>query len=148
MEVSDEVLATLRTGLSGNAEAHLSRWNRLGASARIGYRALVSAALAEAAGRRFASADPAAEVIEYVARVRSSSGLVAGQVDPLSAERLILSACAGGDADGIDPGIALRTRLVLLAGLVAEAGMAGAALDQLLGAAREVADQWLAAAVG
>jgi hypothetical protein len=108
----------------------------------------VSAALAEAAGRRFASADPAAEVIGYVARVRSSSGLVAGQVDPLSAERLILSACGAGDADGIDPGVALRTRLVLLAGLVAEAGMEGAALDQLLGAAREVADQWLAAAVG
>jgi hypothetical protein len=84
-------------------------------------------------------------VIEYVGEVRSRFAGAAAQIDPRSAERLILAVYTDEDIHDIDLGVAVRTEMLLLAALVADAGLDDAALDEFLAAARAIADQWLAA---
>jgi hypothetical protein len=106
---------------------------------------LLWAAFFEAVERRFGPAPPAAgEVIEYVSYLRSRSDVVARQIDPRSAERLIQSVFVKEDIGDIDPSVVFQIKLVLLAALVAEAGLDGATLDQFLGSARGIADHLLA----
>jgi hypothetical protein len=145
MKVTDEVLATLRAGLSARKDEYLSRWDQLEGGARHEFRALLSATFCEAVDRRFAPAAPAAEVIEYVGDVRSRTAGAAAQIDPRSAERLILAVYAGEDIGDIPPGTVFRTQILLLSALVADAGLDDAGLDELLGAGRATADSWLAA---
>jgi hypothetical protein len=144
MSITDDVVATLRAQLAGNADEHESRWDQLAAPARQQYRALILAAFCQAADARFAPATPAADVIEYVSEVRSRSARGAELLDPGTAERLLLAVYTDEDISDIDPAASYRTEILLLGALTADARLDAPSLDNFLAAARDTADHWLA----
>lgn len=135
--VTDEHVAALRAHLEGRAEEQRRLLDELGSEqARIGYRALVSAAFHLVVRRRFADWARAADVIEFVGEVRAGT-VVAPDIDPRTAERMILAVGEGEEIDDVAAGTLFEHQLVLLKALVEDD------LDGLLANARELADQWL-----
>ncbi|HXL93516.1 MAG TPA: hypothetical protein VN969_31680 [Streptosporangiaceae bacterium] len=143
MPVSDEQFATLSAQLAGRFDEHKRLLDELDPiAARTGYSALVSAAFSIAVDRRFAKNGDVGRVVEFVSDVRARSEATA-QIDPRTAERVILAVYTDEQIDDIDPRTSFETQLVLLAALIADAGYDTPALDEFLAEARQVADQWL-----
>lgn len=82
--------------------------------------------------------------MEFVGDARSRSPEVAGQVDPKTAERVIMAAFTGQPLDDIDPRTSWETQLVLMAAIIGDEHLDDAGLDAFLAEARKLADQWLA----
>src|SRR5690606_17276503 len=93
MTVTDKQVAALHAQLAGRGEEHKRLFDELDADeVGHGYSALVAAAVFEAIERRFVKngkvADDA-EVIQFIAELRSKNADVAEKLDPVIAERLI-----------------------------------------------------------
>lgn len=145
MAVTDDQLATLRAQLAGNLDEHKRLFAHLDpVAARTGYRSLVSAAFCQAVERRFAPDSSAANVIEFVGDVRSRSESAADEIDPRTAERLILAVYTDESIGDMDPGTNFGTQILLLAALIADEQFDSTGLDEFLAQARKLADQWLA----
>lgn len=145
MPVTDEQVAPLRAQLARRPAEHQRLFDLLDQTAkRTGYRALVSAAFVIAAQRRFAQDVSPAEVIDFVGDVRSRSPEVADQVDPTTAERVIMAVFTGQSLNDIDARTSWETQLVLMAAIVGDEHLDDAGLDAFLVEARKLADQWLA----
>jgi hypothetical protein len=143
MPVTDEQEATLHAQLAGKFDEHMRLLNNLDpAAARSGYRALVSAAFFLAAEQRFPEGTPAAEIIDYVADVRSRTDRTAA-IDPVAAERVLLAISTDEEIDDIDGRTKFQTQLVLLAALTADAQLGAGELDEFMLRARRLADRWL-----
>lgn len=144
MTVNDLQVATLRAQLAGQTAEHMALLDQLDkVNDGAGYSALVTAAFFEAVDRRFKNRNSNADVIEYVADVRSRFDEIAGRVDPNIAERLINKVIHGKSTDDVDPRASARARLYLLAALIADAELSGAELDKFLDKARKMADYLL-----
>lgn len=109
---------------------------------RTGYNALVSAAFSIAADKRFTGSATAADVIDYVAAVRSRADSAAS-LDPRIAERVLLAVISDEEIGDIDARASFEAQLVLLAALTADANLDAAQLDSFMIRARRLADQWL-----
>ena len=144
MAVTDEQVATLRAQLEGNLEEHKRLLAQLDpATARTGYAALIAAAFSLATDRRFAADSDRAQVIEYVASVRSTTESMA-EIDPRVAERLLLAVYTDEPINDIDVRVRYETQILLLAALVADAQLDKTDFDTFLAQARSLADKWLA----
>lgn len=144
MAVSDLQVATLRAQLAGQTAEHMSLLAQLDKiDDGAGYSALVTAAFFEAVDRRFKGRSSKADVIEYVADVRSRFDEIAKMVDPNVAERLINKVLYGESTDDVDPQASARARLYLLAALTADAELSDVELDKFLEKARKMADYLL-----
>jgi hypothetical protein len=144
MAVADDQVATLRAYLSGDFDEH----DRLHAqldpvAAQTGYSALVSAAFVEAVERRFVQNSATADVVEFVSSVRARSPKLAEDIDPRTAERMILAVYTDEEIDDIDGSTRLGTQFLLLTGLIVDEQLDDAGLDNALAAARKLADQWI-----
>lgn len=145
MPVTDEQVAPLRAQLSRQPAEHLRLFDLLDQTAkRTGYRTLVSAAFVTAVERRFAPDVSPAEVIEFVGDVRSRSAQVADQVDPRTAERVVMAVFTGHSLDDIDAPTSWEIQLALMAAIIGDEHLDDAGLDAFLAEARKLADQWLA----
>ena len=145
MPVTDEQVAPLRAQLAGQPEEHLRLFNLLDQDAKTtGYQALVSAAFVTAVQRRFAPEASPGEVVEFVGSVRSRSPQVADKIDPVIAERVIMSVLADDSLDDVDARKSFETQLVLMAAIVGGENLDDAGLDAFLAQARKLADEWLA----
>lgn len=145
MPVTDEQVAPLRAQLAGQPAEHLRLFDLLDqTSKRTAYRTLVSAAFMIAAERRFAPDVSPDVVIEFVADVRSRSAQVADQVDPKTAERVIMAVFTGQSLDDIDAATSLQIQLILMAAIIGDERLDDAGLDAFLAEARKLADQLLA----
>jgi hypothetical protein len=143
MPVTDEQEATLHAQLAGNFDEHMRLLNGLDpAAARTGYRALVSAAFFLAAEGRFSEGTPAAEIIDYVADVRSRTNRTAA-IDPVAAERVLRAVSADEEIGDIDGRTKFRIQLLLLGALIADAQLGAQELDEFMLRARRLADRWL-----
>lgn len=143
MAVTDAQLAALRAQLAGKLEEHKQLFAQLDPiAAQTGYRALVTAAFCQAVERRFASDNSADDVIEFVGDVRSRSDRAADEIDPRTAERLILAVYTDEPIGDLDPKTSFGIQLLLLAALIADAQLDDAGLDEFLTEARKLADQW------
>jgi hypothetical protein len=145
MPVSDHIVAMLRAALSGNPEEY-KRLFRSGYDAKSDVRpyiALVNCAFISAAERRFGQGATQDDVIEFVAEVRSRSDDTARLLDPVTAERVLLTAVADGNVAGLDPQAVRESQLYLLAALISDEQLDDAALDTFLATAREEADAHL-----
>jgi len=142
MPVTDDQVAALRALLADDQDRHRQLFGQLDrAEARTGYPALVTAAFGEAVERRFGQHCQPADVVAFVAGVRSRSDRLAGQLDPDAAERVINAVLGHGSIRDLDREAVTRAKLVLLAALVADARLDAAALDEFLAAARKLAGQ-------
>jgi hypothetical protein len=145
MAVTDQQVATLRAQLAGHADEHKQLLRQLDWSTEgPAYTALIDAGFFEAVDRRFSAGTTDADVIEYVGDVRSRFDEAAEAIDPQTGERLILKALGRGSAADLDPKTAFWARHFLLAALIADEQLDDAGLDEFLGEARKIADQWLA----
>jgi len=145
MPVTDEQVAPLRAQLARQYEEHLRLFNLLDQdSQNEGYHALVSAAFVTAVEHRFSRDVNPAEVIEFVGAVRSRTPQVAGQVDPVIAERVIRAVYNEDSLDDIDARTSFQAQLLLMVAIVGAENFDDAELDAFLAKARSLADQWLA----
>lgn len=143
MGVTDAQVAALRAQLTGNPEEHKRLFAQLDPlAARTGYRALVTAAFCTAVERRFAPDGSADDVIEFVGDVRSRTGRAADEIDPRTAERLILAVYTDEPIGDLDPKASFGIQILLLAALIADAQLDDPGLDEFLAEARKLADQW------
>lgn len=142
MPVTDDQVAALRALLVDDLDRHRQLLGQLDrAEARRGYPALVTAAFGEAVERRFGQRYQPADVVAFVADVRARSDRLAAELDPDAAERVISAVLGHASTRDLDREAVTRAKLVLLAALVADARLDDAALDELLAAARKLADQ-------
>jgi hypothetical protein len=142
MPVSDDQVATLRALLSDDMDRYRQLFSGLDrAEARQGYSALVTAAFAEAVERRFGTGYQGADIVEFVASVRSSSDQVAAELDPDVAERVIRVVLEDASVDDLSRDAITGAQLLLLIGLIADAQLDSEGMDQFLAEARKLADQ-------
>lgn len=143
MPVTDEQVAPLRAQLAGKLEEHQRLLAQLDAEAvNDGYRRLVTAAFCIAADRRFPPESTASDVIQFVGDARSRTERMA-EIDPRMAERVIRAAISDENTDDIDPRASWETQILLLAAMTADASYDPAGLEEFLGEARKLADQWM-----
>ena len=140
MPVTAEQTAALRALLVDDMDTHHALYARLGA-AKVGYTALVTAAFCEAAERRFGARHDAADVIEFVADVRSRSDRLASEIDPLIAERVLRAVFGDGSLGDLSDAAVAGTQIVLLGALVADEHFDDAGLDGFLARSRKLAEQ-------
>lgn len=144
MPVTDDQVAALRAYLADDLDQHRQLYARLDRqAARSGYAGLLAAAFFEAVNRRFAQDGTAADIIEFVADVRSRSQALGEAIDPRTAERLIRAALTDEDLDDLDDNAKGSLYVVLLAGLIGDEQLSQDGLDEFLAEARKLADGWL-----
>jgi len=147
MPVTPEQTAALRALLVDDMDTHHAVYTRLGA-AKAGYIALVTAAFSEAAERRFGARHDVADVADvaaFVADVRSRSDRLAGEVDPLIAERVISAVFGDGSLGDLSDAAVAGTQIVLLGALVADEHYDDTGLDAFLASSGRLADQLMRA---
>jgi hypothetical protein len=144
MAVSADEVATLRAYLSGNMDEYRRMQEQLDpVAARSGYSALIAAAFFEAVDRRFTKpGTTTADIIKYVADVRTRSAKVSEALDPQAAERVIRHALGGGAIRDLDDETVIGAQIVILSALIADEQFDDASLDQFMSEARKLADQW------
>lgn len=135
---SDQVEA-MRAYLTGDGDSYKQMIDQFDATARKAHAALIIASFIMAADRRFGKGSTRADVTEFVSNLRSRSEQLADDIDQNQAERLIMAVHTGEDIDDIDDGL----YSLLLAGLIADAQLSDAELDEFLDNARDLADQML-----
>ena len=112
------------------------------ASGVAGFEVLALAVFTVAARRRFAPAWTSAEVIRYVARVRSGSAEMAARLDAVAAETQLRIALGQNVPPHPDMAARVEAQMFLLEPLTD--GCTGDDLDSLLCGARAMADEMLA----
>ena len=142
MPVTDDQMATLRALLSDDMDRYRQLFSGLDrAEAKKGYSALVTAGFAEAVERRFGPGYRGADIVEFVASVRSRSDQVAAELDPDVAERVIRVVLEDAPVDDLSRDAITGAQLLLLIGLIADAQLDSEGLDQFLAEARKLGDQ-------
>jgi len=150
MVVTDEYVAALRAFLTSSDDtfSRLSAQiqDRDGSGSGNVYAAMQVMALTLAARSRFAPSYTAAQVIKFVAQVRSALGARGIDVDPLIAERLLRGLlgepASAGTLDEHARAVAVPALLLVLAG---PGKLPGGELEALLARARVLANHLLAA---
>ncbi|TDB91602.1 hypothetical protein E1264_01225 [Actinomadura sp. KC216] len=150
MIVTDDQVAALRAQLAGDVDEHRRLLSQLDPkAANVGYVALITAAFLEAVRRRFVKDGKPAdddEIIEFVASVRERGEDLPRAIDPTVAETLIKIALEKLPPDGRDDisgEVSNGHKIVLLAGLTADARLTPAELDAFLARAREYVEEML-----
>lgn len=143
MTVTDDQIAALRAQLRGDRSEHERLFAQLGQSDSDGYVHLIGAAFVIAAERQFQENSTAADVIRFIADVRSQTPIAAERIDPKIGEQLILSALTDEPVpEDVDVETALITELLLLVGMVASEHFQPADLDRFMDEARALANEW------
>jgi predicted nucleic acid-binding protein len=142
MPVTDDQVAALRALLADDTDRYQQLFVGLDrAEAKKGYPALVTAAFIEAVERRFGTSYQPADIVTFVADVRARSDRLASSIDPDVGERAIQAVLGHGTVRGLDTAAVAGAKLLLLGGLIADARLDDAGLDEFLAGARKLADQ-------
>lgn len=145
MRVTDLEMAVLQAQITGSDEEADRAFNeQLAVSGELsGLAVLVHAAFVIAARRKFAPQWRRAEVIRFVANVRTLLCERPGLLDPLTAEDELRSALGESVTATHEVGAVAAARLTLLLALVASLDLDDKAVADLLRQARDAADQLL-----
>lgn len=95
------------------------------------------------APRRFTRDSTLDEVTGFVADVRARSERARDSLDPQTAERVVVLAFTSDDLDDLDAGELTKTKMMLLAAIVAGQHLDDAGLDEFIAKARALADELL-----
>jgi hypothetical protein len=142
MPVTDHQVAALRAHVTGDFEEYKRLTSQFDKETdKIGWAALIAAGFYEAVDRRFANSSD--EIVEYVGSVRARSDRAAEEIDPVTAERLVRYALAGGQDPDVDGRTRALTQMVLLAVLVHDSSYDEQELERFLTEVRRFADQMI-----
>jgi hypothetical protein len=139
MTAGEKPEAALRALLTGEFETYKRLLRSLDAAEGREFMGLVSAAFLKSADRQFGSAELPSAVVEWVGKIRSESPVGAQAFDPVVSEQVILVAL--GLSEGAElTGKQLRDgQLLLLPVLVDDQQLDSAEIEELLAAARDLA---------
>lgn len=141
--ISTEQVTALRTLLTRNFDEHQRIMTEVRqADGLAGYNDLITAAFVKAVNRRFGARYTLPDIVDYVAEVRTRIRNPDRSIDPNVAERLIRKALGEGTVRGIDKKTLIHTEGVLLAALIMDEQLDGAALDAFLAEARAAVDSF------
>jgi hypothetical protein len=144
MPVTDQQAAALRAQLAGDLAGHKRLLADLrGPADGRGYSGLLTAAFYTAVDSRFTRESTLDEVTGFVADVRARAERVRDALDPQIAERVVVSAFTSDDLDDLDAGELTRTKMMLLAAIIADEHLDDAGLDEFMAKARALADELL-----
>jgi hypothetical protein len=139
--VTDDQVAGLRAFLADDEAEWLRLFERPDpVDADEGFAVLVAAALQAAARRRWDERSTLADIVRFVAGLRSSDPDTEAEVDPRGAEALIRVAL-GDTAVGPLNDAAKRTQVHVLRRLIDDEQLDDAGLDEFLSQARVLADR-------
>ena len=144
MPVTDVQMELLRAHIAGEEDAVGLARNQMSSTEGLG--ALVRAAFAVAARRRFYPSWTSAQVILFVGRVRALCAERRELVDAPTAERELRRALGEQVPASGDVPASASAQLLMLDVLIAELNLDDLGVAGLLTQARELADQTLAAA--
>jgi hypothetical protein len=148
MPVTDAQVAALRAFLVLDTDEMAALAYQLGDRGMPGYIRLAEAALVLLARRRFAPRFNSADLVNYVAAVRTARVTDGDEFDfdPVVGEDVLRFSLGQKPMHqmGLEP--QLKATIVLLGGLVETELSSQAEIDDLLTEARELADRWLSAA--
>jgi hypothetical protein len=144
MRVTAEQVSALRTYLTLDPDTvEQNRHAIVDAGSTDGFSALLYAALQTATSRRFRPGWIRADIVRYVAdiRTRSSENI---EIDPVAAETILRRALGEKIPSVADEAVKARTQALLLAELTADADLDEIGLDAFVAQSRQLADQWVA----
>lgn len=141
MPEDEKQVTTLRALLNKDFARYKQLLQSLNKAESRGFLRLTSTAFLEIADRKFGSGDVTAAVVEWVAKIRSESEVAAKTFDPALSEQVLLFVLGKSDGDNLS-GVQIRdAELLLLPMLVDDQGLDTAGVDELLSAARSLAEQ-------
>ncbi|GAA4232752.1 hypothetical protein GCM10022254_33520 [Actinomadura meridiana] len=146
--VTDDQVAALRAQLAGQGDEHRRLLNQLDPkAANIGYTALVTGAFFEAVRRRFLKDGRPAddgEIIDFVTSVRLRLEEEESKLDPNVGEIMIKVALGKLPVEArksISGDVGHGSQILLLAGMIGDAGFTPDELDEFLRKARFFAEE-------
>jgi len=143
MPVADTQVATLRAYLTQDFDEYRKLREQLRQEElRTGYAMMIGAGFVTAVERRFSVNDPVADIVQYVGEARSRFAELSEEIDPRSAERLIMTVFTDEPIDDIDEGNAASIEMLLMTALILDENLDDAGLDAFLADARALADEW------
>lgn len=147
MRVTDDAVAALRAQLTGDKEGYDRLLPQVEAAGHAaGYGALVAAAFAEAAERRFRAEGTPEDIIRFVADVRARTPDAGDKLDQRIGEQLFLASLMDSPLDDdLEGGTIVATQLLLLVAMIVDEGPTSDQLDAFLAEARMLADEWMSA---
>lgn len=145
MAITDDHVAVLRAMLAGDFESYDRLTAQLDATDSWGedYPVLIGAAFFEAVDRRFAKAFTRPEIVQFVAHARERFDQSGKDINPLAAERLILSVLTPESVDDLDDETVVLTQTVLLGELITAQQLDDPTLDEFMAVSRKIADRWV-----
>jgi hypothetical protein len=134
-------LLALRAMLAGDSKTFEAAGIRIAESGEYQqWGLLVACAFCIALRNRFSAGYTNSDVIHIVAEERARFRGSSRDFDPQLAEQLVHAALGNGSAEGIPDDVRARVQSALLTGLVLDAKLDDAALDEFLAEVREFAD--------
>lgn len=143
MAITDDQVAVLRSMLTGDAAEYDRLTGLLDKTDGWGrYTALVAAAFFEAVDRRFGTKYTRPDIIQFVADARGRFPEGGPDLDPVAAERLILSVLEDVEIDDIDDETVVKCQVAFLTALIVDENLDAVGLGGFLENARKLADEW------
>jgi hypothetical protein len=132
--------SALRLMLRGERDEYLSTVRAFDTEETRDFLVLLAAAFLELSDRTFAGADLPSAVVEWVGALRAESDAAAQLVDPVKAEQAILMALGLSEAEQLSAKEVRDAQLLLLPILADGQHLGPDDIDQLLAAARVLAE--------
>jgi hypothetical protein len=132
--------SALRLMLTAERDEYLSTVRAFDTGETRDFLVLLAAAFLELADRTFAGADLPGAVVEWVGALRAESDAAARLVDPVRAEQAILLALGLSESEQLSAREVRDTQLLLLPILAEGQHLGPDEIDQLLAAARVLAE--------
>lgn len=141
MPEDEKPVTTLRALLNKDFDRYKELLQSLDRAESRDFLRLTSTAFLEIADRKFGSGNAAAAVVEWVAKIRSESEVAAKAFDPVLSEQVLLFVLGKSEGQNLSGGQIRDAELLLLPMLVDDQGLDSAGVDELLSAARSLAEQ-------
>lgn len=141
MQEDEKPLTTLRALLNQEFGPYQELLKSLSKAETRDFLRLTSMAFLELADRKFGPGDVAPAVVEWVGKIRSESDVAAKTFDPVLSEQVLLFVLGKSEGENLSGAQIRDAELLLLPMLVDDQGLGRAGVDELLTAARSLAEQ-------
>lgn len=141
MPEGEKQVTTLRALLNRDFDRYKELLQSLDKAESRDFVRLTSTAFLEMADRKFGSGDVTAAVVEWVAKIRSESELAAKAFDPVLSEQVLLFVLGKSEGENLSARQIRDAELLLLPMLADDLNLDSAGIDELLRAARSLAEQ-------
>lgn len=141
MPEGEKQVTTLRALLNKDFDRYKVLLQSLDKSESRDFLRLTSTAFLELADRKFGTGDVTAAVVEWVAKIRSESELAAKAFDPVLSEQVLLFVLGQSESENLSARQIRDAELLLLPMLADDLNLDSAGIDELLSAARSLAEQ-------